>query len=153
MAKDTCCGCLHIITGATLMGVLQSVITILLLSTSAVLLERWHAWKMEYEMYEMKLMQETVTLSTATATATLPGGQYTVMWHQNGTWWNEAGLLAFLEIHLTHHVAFYSLWLVFLAIYASAFKYYRATLVLPNLIMQVISLAMIMILAGNCQSV
>lgn len=144
------------------MGVFQSVIVVMLLSTSGVLLERWHFWKSEFEFVYHNQLSTTASISTSTTgstttssgTATIPGSPLanaspTATWAENETWWRQSGLTAFLEIHLTHHIAFYSLWLVFLIMYALAFKTYRSALVLPNMIMQAIAVILIMILAGK----
>jgi len=142
-------------SGAGVMGILQTIIVILLLSTTAVLLERSHSWKSQLETYPARgeyTTQSTtlrpIGVSPLPTTTQIVNHPPLAVWQEDGEWRRDSGLTAFLEIHLAHHVAFYSFWLLCLILFALAFKLYRPELVLPNLIMQVVGLALMMILAG-----
>jgi len=58
-------------------------------------------------------------------------------------------LKAFVQIHLAHHVALYATWLLFMCIYAMAFRAMRPIMVLPNLIMQIFVLVIVAVLVGE----
>lgn len=152
--RDTTVEGRHMRTMAAIMGILQAIVVIILLSTTAVVLERWQEGKWDYDSYNDQIGRGDWRSTIITSTATIQGNQVVVgsnqvvTWRDSGKWWNESGLLAFLKVHLIHHIAFYSLWLIFLVPFALAFRYYRSKFVLPNLIMQVISLVMIIILAA-----
>jgi hypothetical protein len=146
----------HIITGAAIMGVLQAVIVLILLSTTAILLAHWQSWMSQDETFPVRdwTMSTTGTNSvsalgvTPIAQVAKPKGFDVWQDDDDGRWKRDTGLSAFLQIHLAHHVAFYSLWLVCLVFYALAFRSYRASWVLPNIIMQVIGVLFMVILAG-----
>jgi len=160
MAKDPnrCCG-LPMMKGAAAMGVLQTFFVILLLATTAVVLERTHAWKQQLEAYparNTRYYDENYDSTTRfpaavpplTTTAHIVNVPPVAVWPADGYWYRDSSLSAFIELHLAHHIAFYALWLLCLIPFALAFKYYRAALVLPNLIMQVISLILFLVLGG-----
>jgi len=154
-------------SGAAIMGVLQAILVVLLLSTTGVLLDRWHAWRSSYESYraypetdyypnDRGELSESTTTGTLFGPTPIPLTTTTrivhqaafAVWPDEGKWYRDSSLSAFLEMHLTHHVAMYCLWLVCLVFFALAFRYRRPALVLPNLVMQTIGLVLMMILAG-----
>lgn len=169
MAKEDQICCAHIFTASAVVGVLQFVLIMICLSTSGIVLDHWQSWKTDFQRNRdlyMAMPKRPSSSSTSTvtgvflfpttrasgttqytSTTTSPSIQYPV--RADNMWIQDVGLETFVQIHLAHHIAIYATWLMFLALYAAAFRSMRPILVLPNLIMQLISLIVIIILAGR----
>ena len=57
-----------------------------------------------------------------------------------------------MEFQLAEHVGFCAVWIVSLAIYALAFRYYMPVMVLPNLFVLVMAFVVSLVVAGKCET-
>lgn len=164
MAKDQIC-CFHIFTAAAIVGILQSVLIVICLSTTGIVLDHWETWKTDFQrnhdMYvaiprtPMTTTQtgvplfntRTTSIFTVTTSTLYPTIPYPMP--ANSSWLHDVGLETFVQIHLAHHIAIYSIWLLFLFLYAWSFREMRPILVLPNIIMQFVTLIIMIVLGGK----
>uniref|UniRef100_A0A915I9A6 Uncharacterized protein n=1 Tax=Romanomermis culicivorax TaxID=13658 RepID=A0A915I9A6_ROMCU len=162
MAKEQYCGC-DIFTTAAVIGVCQFILIVLALATSGVLLNNWSNWKQDWKSKD-QMMDITVNdaATTTTKSTTIFNADFSSISSMSSKFpqhkkhhhfgrlkLDDAGLDAFIEIHLAHHVSIYSTWLLFMLLYAWAFRAMRPILVLPNFIMQIIALIAIIVLSGT----
>jgi hypothetical protein len=101
------------------------------LTASSVLLDQWKSREPHFD-FQMENHQVTPENSTGKELQSL----------------GQEELEPLITFHFAYQVAFCSLWLLFLCMFAYAFKSHRPALVLPNLVMQIICLPLITTLAG-----
>ncbi|CAB3399056.1 unnamed protein product [Caenorhabditis bovis] len=110
--SDRICGC-SVVTSAGVITSLQLIVLLLTLSSTGLILDRYHKWQTQYLQINSSSTEE-VTISTV---------------HKyEGTIWSEA----LMELGMAWYVAFGTFWLFSVLILTLSFKYYRPVFVIPN---------------------
>ncbi|CAD6198847.1 unnamed protein product [Caenorhabditis auriculariae] len=109
---DRICGC-NVVTAAGVVTSLQLVVLALTLSSTGLVLDRYHFWETTYSRTTINATAQTINNGSLRAEPSV---------------WS----LTWVELGMAWYVGFGSFWLFTILILALSFKYYRPVFVVPN---------------------